>query len=92
MALPEPKPMDDILRLVKALPENEIDNVKKYMEFLILRNQEPLIHAFMSAPVSDEPETEQDLQDIEEGKKEVAEGQTESLNAVAKELGINLYD
>jgi hypothetical protein len=74
--------------LVDALPESEVEEAKKFLECLVNKACDPVLQAFLDAPEDDEPVTEEDLRDIEEGRKAIAEGKTESLEDVMREFGL----
>lgn len=79
---------DRLHELVDALPENEIEAAKRALECLISKTCGPVLQAFLDAPEDDEPVTEQDLRDIEEGRKAIAKRETESLDDVMREFGL----
>ena len=74
--------------LVDALPEGEVEAAKKYLECLVSKECDPVLQAFLDAPEDDEPVTEEDLRDIEEGRKAVAEGRVKPWEQVKRELGL----
>ncbi len=74
--------------LVDALPANRFEAAKKALECLVNEACNPFLQAFLNAPEDDEPVTEEDLRDIEEGKKAVARGETRPLEDVMREFGL----
>jgi hypothetical protein len=75
--------------LVEALPKSEVVAAQRFLEFLINKAaRDPVLQAFLDAPEDDEPVTEEDLRDIEQGKRAIARGETESLEDVMREFGI----
>ncbi|MGA2937981.1 MAG: hypothetical protein ABSF52_12880 [Syntrophobacteraceae bacterium] len=79
---------DRLHELVDALPEREVEAAERALECLISKACDPVLQAFLDAPEDDEPLTEEDLKDIEEGRKAVAKGETESLDDVMREFGL----
>lgn len=71
--------------LVDALPASKVEAANKCLESL---KDEAILEAFRNAPIDDEPVTEEDLKDIEEGRRAVAEGRVQSWEDVKKELGL----
>lgn len=63
--------------LVDELPEPELPAAKRFLEYL-RQTADPLRLALDSAPVDDEPLTEDDLAAIREGFADKAEGETVS--------------
>jgi hypothetical protein len=75
--------------LVDALPKSEVAAAKRFLEFLISKaTYDPALRAFLDAPEDDEPITEEDMRDINRGKKAIACGETESLEDVMREFGL----
>ena len=79
---------DRLHELVDALPESEVQAAERALECLISKKCDPVLQAFLDAPEDDEPITEEDLKDIEEGRKAIAKGETESLDDVMREFGL----
>jgi hypothetical protein len=50
----------------------------------------PVFRALRLAPFDDEPLTESELEALEDGRRDIAEGRTRSLEDVARELGVAL--
>ena len=73
--------------LVNALPDSRIEAANRYLECLV-NECDPVLQAFLDAPEDDEPVTEEDLRDIEEGRKAVAEGRVKPWEQVKRELGL----
>jgi len=80
---------EELYRLIEALPEKEIAAAKRFLEFLVIRPAEESWDEFSkNAPEDDEPLSEDDLRDIEEGKKAIAEGRVKSWEQVKSEYGL----
>lgn len=69
--------------LVDELPEPELPAAKRFLEYL-RQAADPLRLALESAPVDDEPLTEEDLAAIGEGFADRAEGETVSHEEVKR--------
>jgi hypothetical protein len=65
---------DRLHELADALPESRFEAAKKALECLVDEACDPVLQAFLNPPEDDEPVTEEDLRDIGEGRKAVAEG------------------
>ncbi len=72
--------------LVDALPESEVEEARRLLECLVEKTCDHVLKAFLNAPEHDEPVTDDDLRDIEEGRKATAEGRTRPLSEVMKEF------
>ncbi|MGA3117023.1 MAG: hypothetical protein ABSF90_21610 [Syntrophobacteraceae bacterium] len=81
-------PKSELHKLVDALPQEETMIARRFLEFLLAKADDPVLRAFLDAPEDDEPVTEEDLRDIEEGRKAVAEGRVKSWEQVKEELGL----
>jgi len=71
--------------LVDALPENQVEAAKKYLESLA---DAAFLEALRNAPEDDEPLTEEDLKAIEEAEEAIARGETRDLDEVLREYGL----
>jgi predicted transcriptional regulator len=69
--------------LVDELPEPELPAAKRFLEYL-RQAADPLRLVLESAPVDDEPLTEEDLAAIREGFADRAEGETVSHEEVKR--------
>lgn len=80
---------EELYRLIDALPEKEIAAAKRFLEFLVIQPDEESWDEFLkNPPIDDEPLTEDDLRDIEEGEKAIAEGKVKSWEQVKREYGL----
>lgn len=69
--------------LVDELPEPELPAAKRFLEYL-RQAADPLRLALDSAPLDDEPLTEEDLAAIREGFADRAQGETASHEEVKR--------
>ena len=76
---------DRLHKLVDALPENQVEAAKKYLESLA---DKAFLEALRNAPEDDEPLTEDELRAIEEGREAVKRGETTPLEDVMREFGL----
>ena len=73
---------------MEALPDSKVEAANRFLECLAGKACDALMQAFPDVPEDDEPVTEEDLRDIEEGKKAVAEGRLKSWEQVNRELDL----
>ena len=69
---------DDLHRLLDALPERELHTAKRFLEFLrdaSSGQQDPVLHAFLAAPIDDEPLSEEEAAAIQAARDEVLRGE-----------------
>ena len=61
-------------QLVDELPERDLHTAKRFLEYL--RNcSDPVLRAFLEAPLDDEPLTPEEAAAIREGHEELARGE-----------------
>ena len=74
-------------KLIDQLPESELVAAHRYLCYL--RDEgDPVLQAFLNAPLDDEPLTEEDVKAIEEGKEDIKAGRVYTLEQVKTELGL----
>mgnify|MGYP001582938126 FL=1 len=74
-------------KLIDQLPESELVAAHRYLCYL--RDEgDPVLQAFLNAPLDDEPLTEEDIKAIEEGKEDIKAGRVYTLEQVKTELGL----
>jgi hypothetical protein len=78
----------ELHRLIDALPESEALIAKRFMEFLISMSGDPLLNAFLKAPVDNELLAAQDLKDLKIAEKAIGEGKVKEWGEVKKDLGL----
>ena len=71
--------------LVDELPEPELPAARRYLEYL-RQTADPLRRALETAPVDDEPLTDDDRAAIREGRKEYAQGESVSHDEIKRLL------
>ena len=83
----EPQAKERLYSLIDRLPEQEIEAAQRYLEFLC-QHEDPVIRAMRCAPIDDEPLTDEDLETIEEGRREIAAGRGIPHDEVCRKLGL----
>ncbi len=61
-------------RLIDELPETALDHARLLLEPL-RAGDDPVLRAFLTAPLDDEPLTANDIREIEDAKAEIARGE-----------------
>ena len=74
-------------RLIDQLPECDLDMVGMLIEWRHRLRDEPLLLNFATAPLDDEPWTEEDEAALAEARADIARGNVVSLDEVRQELG-----
>lgn len=75
-------------RLIDALPESEFNTAARVLEALsVLGTDEPL-YTLETAPLDDEPETEEERGAVAEARAELARGEGLPAAAVYREFGV----
>jgi len=70
----------ELYRLIEALPDKDVPAAKKYLETLVHRDRDAEARkAFASAPIDDEPLTEEDRKAITEARADITNGRFEIL-------------
>lgn len=72
--------------LIDDLPESELAAAERYLTYLRLLAQEPVLRALLTAPVDDEPLTEDDRAALREARDEVAAGRVMSHEEARRRL------
>ena len=80
---------EDLHKLVDYLPECEWE-VSYWVLLAHLKQHDPLLWRFMTAPEDDEELTEEEIIAIEEGKEDIRAGRVVSFEEVKKRFGISL--
>ncbi len=73
-------------RLVDALPDQDLYAAQRYLEYLRASSVDPVLQAFMQAPVDDEPLTAEDEAALAEAQEAVERGEVEPWEKVRAEL------
>ncbi len=75
----------ELLRLVKQLPDGELEAARRYLQYL--RDlQDPLLRKLMTAPLDDEPETEEERRAVAESKADYRAGRYVTLQEAKRQL------
>jgi hypothetical protein len=78
---------DALHRLVDDLPEQDLPVAARVLEGLRATG-DPVLRALLSAPIDDEPDTEDLDGGLSEARREAREGKTLSHEEVKRELGL----
>lgn len=73
----------ELYRLIDALPTDEVEVAKRFLEFLIA--QDPTIKVFISAPYDDEPVSEKEDAEAKEAWEDHLKGASISHDDAARE-------
>ena len=73
-------------RLVDELPEGEVLPAERFLEYLRKRASDPVLRAFIEAPLVDERLTEEDLRAIKTSEEELARRQVSTWEEVRTRL------
>lgn len=72
--------------LVDRLSDDHVEPVERYLTSLC-NERDPAMAAALSAPLDDEPLTDEDRQAIEEGRQDIAAGRVVSNDQIRRMLG-----
>jgi hypothetical protein len=75
---------DALYRLIDAIPEDGLETARQALEPLA----DPVLLALATAPVDDEPETDEEREAVAEGRAALARGDSISLEDARRELGL----
>ncbi|MBM2809261.1 MAG: hypothetical protein HW416_20 [Chloroflexi bacterium] len=73
---------DELHRLIDGVSDVDAD-----LWLAVLRDHDPLAWALVTAPIDDEPETEDEKAAVAKARKRVARGNVISHEVLARELG-----
>ena len=79
---------DDLRRLVDQLPEEEVDAARRYLQYLLLLGNDPVLASALAAPLDDEPETDEERAAVEGARADVAAGRMRTDEELRRELGL----
>ncbi len=80
---------EQIHRLVDALPDDALDTAAKVLNGLSVPSlADPVTSALAKAPIDDEPVTDGEAEAIEEGERDVADGEVITAAALRVRLGL----
>ena len=74
---------EQLQHAVDALSEDEARDTLRYIE---VRRVDPMLAAFLAAPIDDEPVTEEEERAVEEAREEYRRGEAVPLNEVRHEF------
>lgn len=80
----------ELYQLVDSLPLKEIKVAKRFLEFLLSQRDEndSTLRDLLDAPEDEEPLDALEIAGIEEGRRDIARGDTQSWDEAKKELGL----
>lgn len=73
-------------RIIDLMPDNEIPAVQRFVEFIMEKVNDPMLLTLALAPIDDEPLTEEEIKESEEGWQEYIEGKGIPWEEVREEL------
>jgi len=79
---------EDLHRLIEEIPDGELPGVQRYLEYVRDIASDPVRRSIETAPLDDEPETEEERQGVEEAKADIRAGRTMSTEELKRELGL----
>ena len=79
---------DELHRLIDVLPECDLDMAAKLIEWRHRLHDEPILPTLATAPLDDEPETEEEAAAVAEARADFAAGRSYTLDQVKRELGL----
>jgi hypothetical protein len=74
----------DLHRLLDAVPDDTLGAAQRALEPLV----DPLLLALASAPIDDEPETDEERAAVGEARQDVATGRLRDWDEVRRELDV----
>ena len=77
---------EELHELVEALPESELLAAQRFLRHLNIMAKDPVMKALVSAPVEDEPITEEEEALVREAEEELARGEGIPLEVVIERL------
>lgn len=76
----------ELHHLVDEIPDHELLAAERYLMYLRLVGQDPLLHSLLSAPLDDEPLTEEDRAALDEARDDVVAGRLVSHDEARRRL------
>jgi hypothetical protein len=74
-------------QLVDELPDSEVTAAERFLEYLTAA-QDPFLRALASAPLDEEPESQEDRTAVDEGREALGQGDVVSDKELRHQLGI----
>lgn len=80
---------EELHELIERLPDSELPGVRRQLlERLAEATNDPVLRAFMGAPLDDEPESEEERQAVAKAKEDLGAGRVVSDEDLRRELGL----
>ncbi len=73
--------------LVDQLPSSQVSTAVRLLESLRSGDYDPVLLALLTAPVDDEPETDEERAAVEEAKADIAAGRVVTNEELRREIG-----
>ena len=83
----DPQPRKRLHQVVDDLPDDEIAAAERYLRSLCA-DGDPVLHTVRTAPVDDEPLSDEDRAAIAEGRRDIAAGRGIPHERVLRKLGL----
>ena len=83
----DPQPKKRLHQLIDDLPDEDIDAVEHYLQSLCTHD-DPVLRAARTAPVDDEPLTDEQRENIEKARKDLRAGNRVSDAQIRADLGL----
>lgn len=77
----------EIDELVKALPEEELPALQRFVAFLASQS-DPVLRSLRNAPMDDEPETDAEREAVAHARAQIARGEVFTTEEVLAELDL----
>ncbi len=77
---------EELKRLIDEMPASELGVAQRFLEFLKQREKSPLERALESAPIDDEPITDDEQTADKEAKRDILAGRILSHDDVRQQL------
>lgn len=76
---------DTLHHLVDTLPDSEIDEAERYLR--ALQTDDPVLRTLLTAPLDDEPETDEERAAVAEAYEDVRQGRLVSMEEIERQFG-----
>jgi hypothetical protein len=81
-------PKEELYRLVDALPDNAIPAARRILEELGAVEPDEVLYTIETAPIDDEPETEEERAAVAEARAASARGEVMTTEELRRQLGL----
>lgn len=75
-----------LLTLAEALPDPEVHAALRFLEYLSREAPDPVLTALQKAPIDDDPLSAEDLEALEEARRDILEGRVVSHDEARRRL------